>query len=1077
MRSQAEANLDALFESTEDLIWSVGLDFRLVTFNRAFQVHVHESFGVDVAPGMRSEDWLPPTRKALWPGFYARALEQGPFLNEFRIADGRTLELTFHPIRVDGQATGVSVFGKDITRRKRAEKALDESGRLFRAITDTSPLVMVLLTGLEERIQYINPTFTQLFGYTLDDIPTASEWWPRAYPDPEYLQWVQSEWQRKVERTFATDSPFEPIEVLVTCKNGSVKLIRWGFLSFGDKNLAFGLDITEHKAAERQLRESEERYRATFEQAAVGIIHTALDGRILRCNERFAEIIGYPMEEVKGLSFQQITHPDSLAENEATREDLQHGNLDHAIFEKRYIRRDGSLTWVRLTTSPQRDSEGRTLHFIAVVEDINALKAAEEALQSSEVRYRTAFQTTFDSINIVRAEDGLYIDVNDACLRTYGYERSEVVGHTSAELNLWVDAQDRKRWMEILRKDSTCINLVVRLRRKDGKTLWALISSTLIKLDGVSCILTISRDITEEKEAAERLSEAQEALKKSESRYRTAFQTCPDAVNIARISDGMIIDANQAFLEITGFTYEEVIGRKTLDLQIWADPQDRESLMQALRASPHCRDLQFQFRRKNGELFWARTCVSRIELDGIPCLICYARDISETLAAREEIKNLAFYDPLTGLPNRRLLLDRLRRSLATSDPGSPKQALLLIDLDYFKVLNDTVGHQIGDLLLQEAARRLSGVLHETNTAARLGGDEFVAILEELSDVPEEAAGQAQDAAEKILEAFAEPYLLAGRHYRGTASIGITVFGANRKDAEDVLQQADIALGQAKSAGRNTMRFFAPSLQAAVNARVRMEEDLRQAIGTPQLLLYYQPQIEDGQLVGAEALIRWLHPRHGFMAPNSFIPLSEETGLILPLGDWILETACRQIAAWENHPQASGISVAVNISARQLHQQDFTQRVIAALERTGANPKRLKLELTESMLVENVEEVILKMTQLQLQGISFSLDDFGTGYSSLSYLKRLPLDQLKIDLSFVRDILMDTSSGAIAQTIISLGRTMGLSVIAEGVENEEQRALLESFGCRFFQGYLFSRPLPVDAFERLLTEDCFAGVVK
>jgi len=443
------------------------------------------------------------------------------------------------------------------------------------------------------------------------------------------------------------------------------------------------------------------------------------------------------------------------------------------------------------------------------------------------------------------------------------------------------------------------------------------------------------------------------------------------------------------------------------------------------------------------------------------------RALIRLMEAHEEIRNLAFYDTLTGLPNRRLLQDRLRKTLAASARSGRLRALLFADLDNFKTLNDTLGHQTGDLLLQEVARRLGDCVRETDTVSRLGGDEFVVMLEELSEVPEIAAAQSEIIAEKLLAAIREPYLLDGRECVSTASIGITVFGSGAEDTNEVLQQADIAMYQAKSAGRNTVRFFAPALQHAVNARAAMEEDMRLAIKTGQFLLYYQPQVNRGVPFGAETLIRWMHPQRGLLQPGEFISLAEESGLILSLGDWVLNAACRQIAAWTGREETARLTVAVNISARQFRQPEFVERVLTALESSGANPQNLMLELTESMLVDNVEEVIDKMTELKGHGLKFSLDDFGTGYSSLSFLKRLPLDELKIDRSFVRDALKDASGGAIVQAIISLGRAMDMPVVAEGVETEEQREFLAGLGCHAFQGYLFSRPLPVDKFEALL----------
>jgi diguanylate cyclase (GGDEF)-like protein/PAS domain S-box-containing protein len=579
-------------------------------------------------------------------------------------------------------------------------------------------------------------------------------------------------------------------------------------------------------------------------------------------------------------------------------------------------------------------------------------------------------------------------------------------------------------------------------------------------------------NISARKQSEALLKETSERLTLSEAHYRTIFQTSLDCISITRLSDGRIIDVNNTFLDVMGYKLEEVVGRTSLELNIWADPKDRQNMVEVTRQCSSFRDSTVQFRKGSGEIFWVLQSASVIEIQGDSCLLGVFRDISGVKAAENEIRDLAFYDPLTHLPNRRLLMDRLRQTLVAGTRSNRNKALLLVGLDNFKTLNDALGHQTGDLLLQEVVRRLVSCVRETDTVARLGGDEFVMILEDLSETPEDAAALSKTVGEKILAAIGKPFLLDGHNCLSTSSIGITVFGNGRESAQQVLQQADIAMHQAKAAGRNTICFFAPALQTAVNTRAQLEDDIRQAIETRQFELYYQPQVERGHLIGAEALLRWNHPTRGLLAPAEFIALAESTGLILPLGDWVLETACQQIAAWANHKETAEISVAVNISGLQLRQPDFVEAVLAVLDRTGANPHKLDLELTESMLVENVEDVVGKMTKLKSHGVRFSVDDFGTGYSSLAYLKRLPLDQLKIDRSFVRDILIDGCSGTIAQTIISLGRAMGLSVIAEGVEIEEQRDFLARLGCKAFQGYLCSRPLPLENFMLLALR--FAG---
>ncbi|MDX1722055.1 MAG: EAL domain-containing protein [Pseudomonas sp.] len=453
--------------------------------------------------------------------------------------------------------------------------------------------------------------------------------------------------------------------------------------------------------------------------------------------------------------------------------------------------------------------------------------------------------------------------------------------------------------------------------------------------------------------------------------------------------------------------------------------------------------------------------------DGSIYALCgISTDISEHKKNLEQIHRLAFYDLLTGLPNRRLLLDRLQHALAQRGRNQLDGALLFIDLDNFKDLNDTLGHDMGDQLLQQVAQRLSSHVREEDTLARLGGDEFVLMLEGLHLQHPEAIAQIETVATKLIQVLAEPYVLQGRSHTSTASIGIALFSEARGTVDELLKRADLAMYQAKAAGRNTLRFFNPEMQAEVSARATLENDLRQSLGARQFVLHYQPQVNaQGQLLGAEALVRWQHPSRGLVAPGEFISLAESTGLILPLGRWILYSACQQLVTWAADPKRGQLTMAVNVSARQFHHRDFVDDALAVLDETGANPQRLELELTESHLVQDVETMIIKMGLLKARGVRFALDDFGTGYSSLSYLKRLPLNQLKIDRSFVRDLLSDPNDAAIVRTIVALGVSLDLEVIAEGVETLAQRDALLRLGCQRFQGYLFGKPEPAQKLEQ------------
>ena len=461
----------------------------------------------------------------------------------------------------------------------------------------------------------------------------------------------------------------------------------------------------------------------------------------------------------------------------------------------------------------------------------------------------------------------------------------------------------------------------------------------------------------------------------------------------------------------------------------------------------------------------AKLSLERVSIAGAEFLIEGFDDITERKLSEQKINKLAFFDQLTDLPNRTLLIDRMRQALVSHARVGKHGAVLLIDLDNFKTLNDTRGHAIGDQLLQEVAQRMRLCVREGDTVSRLGGDEFVVLLLGLSADEADAASDVEVAAAKVLAAVAQPYVLGDLPHHCTASIGISLFKDQHASVDDLLKQADLAMYKSKEAGRNGIRFFNPGLEHAVKDRADMEHALRQAIADQQFQLYYQPQVTDvGAVTGAECLLRWTQASGRIVSPVEFIALAEETGLIVPLGQWVLETACLQLAQWSKDSNTAHLILAVNVSAVQFRQIDFVETVLATIKRTRANPSRLKIELTESLLVSNINETIEVMHRLKACGVGFSLDDFGTGFSSLSYLKRLPLDQLKIDQTFVRDLLTDPNDAAIAKTIIALGQSLGLAVIAEGVETQAQREFLAQSGCYAYQGYLFSRPAPIATFE-------------
>ena len=694
----------------------------------------------------------------------------------------------------------------DITERKRAEEELEKSDALFRSMAETLPVAIYVSSGLDQICDYVNPSFTKFFGYTKEEVPSISKWWPLAYPDPDYQQSLVDEWQSKVKVAIDNESEIIPMEAVVTCKNGTTKSISWGFTTLGEKNYAFGLDLIERKEAER-----DQAIAATaFINAQEGMIVTDQDGGILKVNKAFSRITGYSSDEVIG------RNPRFL----------QSGREDPKFYTEMW-----------------------------------------------------------DVINSLGCWDG----------------------------EIWN-------------------------RRKNGKAYPEFLTITAVK-DGLGKV----------------------------SNYVATFS-----------------------------------------------------------------------------------------------------DISLSKASADEIKHLAFYDPLTRLPNRRLLLDRLHSAMARMDRSGKECSLLFLDLDNFKNLNDTLGHNVGDLLLQQVAGRLISSVRKCDTVARFGGDEFIVMLADLDKRSLVAVEQTNLIARKILDFLNQPYQLDTHVYKNSASIGITMVENADQSVNVLLKQADIAMYQSKNEGRNTIRFFDPVMQEKLNARTKLEDDLRQALDEQEFELYFQIQVNDeNHTLGAEALIRWHHPRRQLLSPEEFIPQAETSGLIFPIGQWVLESACKTLQSWEQSVRTRDLVISVNVSAHQFRQPNFVEHIEALIGNYGVNPNRLKLELTETLILVDVEEAITRMNALKKIGVHLVLDDFGTGYSSLQYLKRLPLELIKIDKSFIQDIETDADDRAIVSTIIAMAKNLNVQVIAEGVETKAQEKFLRSRDCRQFQGYLFGKPVPVEQFVESL----------
>jgi diguanylate cyclase (GGDEF)-like protein len=577
--------------------------------------------------------------------------------------------------------------------------------------------------------------------------------------------------------------------------------------------------------------------------------------------------------------------------------------------------------------------------------------------------------------------------------------------------------------------------------------------------------------------AKRRAEESEDSLRENELKYRMLSEQSPLAIQIFS-PDGRTVRVNQAWEKLWGIPFAVIGGYRLFEDEQLVALGIMPILARAF-AGERVEIPVIEYDKSRSTMvpnamgtLWVRAFAYPLHgSDGkVREVVVIQEDVSERVQAEEQIRNLAYFDPLTHLPNRRLLTDRLGQAMASSKRSREFGALLILDLDHFKALNDTQGHDVGDQLLVQVAERLSEAVRGKDTVSRFGGDEFVLILEEMGVDEGAAIAHAERVAEKVLEVIRQPFILAGRlgRYQSSTSIGLTLFIGQDAPPETLLKQADVALYQAKGAGRNRISFFSPDMQSAIEERMALDAALRNGLAQSEFELFYQPQFDQqNAMIGAEALLRWRSAEHGLVSPARFIPLAEESGLILQIGKWVLDTACAQLKVWSGDPRMQRLQISVNVSARQFLQPDFVRQVEQSLQRSGAAPSLLKLELTESVVLDDVEGVIDKMLQLNALGIAFALDDFGTGYSSLSYLKRLPLEQLKVDQSFVRDSDTDANAAAIVRAILAMSQSLGLQAIAEGVETESQREFLAENGCTTYQGYLFGKPMPIAALDALL----------
>lgn len=680
----------------------------------------------------------------------------------------------------------------------------------------------------------------------------------------------------------------------------------------------------------------------------------------------------------------------------------------------------------------------------------NLHQQMESSLRESEARYRQIVVTADEGIWTIDSNANTSF-VNPKMASVLGYTEEEMLGRPLTD---FMDEQGREITEKNLerRRQGIAEQHDFKFLHKDGSERWCqLVASPIFDADGhYAGALAMVTDITARRQTESALQEAY--------RYTQAIlDNMADGV-ITFNARGDIESFNTSAHRIFGYSFDEVVG-VNIALLITTNHSDQMGCDLSQILDGETTQVEVVGKRKDGSIFPIALSVSLLSRAQPITYVGVIRDITLERQHIEEVHRLAFYDPLTELPNRRLVLDRIEQAILTASRTGQHAALMFLDLDHFKQLNDTLGHDVGDELLQQVGARLQSCVRDCDTVARLGGDEFVVLLEALSTHPIDAASQTEVISRKILQVLGQPYHLLEHSYVSTPSIGVVVFLDQTQSTEELCKKADVAMYQAKSVGRNSIRFFDPAMQAALAVRIEMEANLRRALAQNEFILHYQIQADErGQVTGVEALVRWNHGAHGMVSPAAFIPMAEETGMILPIGKWVLETACKQLVDWASQPAMAHWTMAVNISAAQFVRSDFVEILKKILFGTGAKPERLKLELTEAMLVSDIDDVVLKMLEIKALGVTLALDDFGSGYCSLASLKRLPFDQLKIDQSFIQDLMTNINDEAIARSVVSLGHNLGLKVIAEGVETREQRNFLAEMGCDAYQGYYFGRPV-------------------
>ncbi|MWV15218.1 EAL domain-containing protein [Pseudomonas sp. L-22-4S-12] len=934
-------------------------------------------------------------------------------------------------------------LSQEIRGRHALELQLRNSAQHYRGLVESLNAIAWEMRLDDYCFTYVSPHAERLLGYPLNDWLEPGFWQRTLHPDDaeSALNYCVSESlagraHSLDYRMLAADGRVVWIRDIVTPIQQDGKQILRGLM----------IDISDTKQAEQARQLSEQKFTSVFHNCPdILVITRRSDGVLLEVNQTFEQEFGIAAAQAVGKTATELDiwglpgiGPQLLAR-------LQGEALSN--LEMPFRRSNGELFSGLISAQPVLIDGHQAL--IVAVRNITELKRTQQQLKISEEKFAKAFHASPDGLLITRLQDGCMLEANEGFSRITGYESQEVIGQSTLQLELWADPQDRLQMIEQLHQHGQARNLNAWIRTQSGQLRLTELSAQLIMVDEEQCILTIARDITERQQMQERLHQA-----------ATVFENTAEGVMITD-TDQRITAVNRAFSEITGYSEAEALGQSPRLLSSGQhDSAFYAAMWHQLSAVGHWQG-EIWNKRKNGEPFpeWLTISAVRNAGGSITHFVAVFADISTLKHAQARLDHQAHHDPLTGLPNRLLFESRLNAALNDARSDNQQGAVVFLDLDRFKHINDSLGHPVGDALLKSIAQRLREQLRDVDTVARLGGDEFIVLLPGLHQQRD-----AERVATKLLTCFNAPFQVDSHEFFISASIGISLFPEDGNDVATLVKNADAAMYSSKAKGRNRIEFYTRSLTFQATERMTLEHELRRAIERDELSLHYQPKmcLSSGRLIGAEALIRWSHPVFGEIPPDRFIPLAEENGMILQLGDWVLQEACRQMRTWQDSHAPFG-PLSVNLSGSQLRQPQLAARIADTLRDYGLHASRLQLEITEGFIMTQAEEALGILHELKALGLQLAIDDFGTGYSSLSYLKRLPLDILKIDKSFVRGLPGDPDDAAITRAIIALGRSLQMTVIAEGVETKAQEIFLSSEGCAQIQGYVVSRPLSAESF--------------